>query len=503
MGILDGLRGGFEKLEQKGDAALERERPLEAMRCFADALHKAGPKDPGAADRLRGKLRAARHRFLESKIVGARTLAGDDLLEDAIEALEVARQNLTPEDEDLGRRVDALAAELRDRLAQQAPGVDEAELALAEAASLPPDASGHSARVRAVDEEEGLEAEPLPADDEGREVAFEQFLGALPEEDRDRAAQASREFKLGYVAHQMGDHAGAVAWLQQAHSAAPQDALVLEHLALAQDLSGHTEEARESYREALALEPQRYNARIALASILAGVRSSGGVQPFEAWRQAIVEAARASADPAPGLALLDEGLRRGDARGGAFIVAAAELCLATGRPREAVAYVGRVIGQAGGHEALLHHMRAVALEMGGALDEAQAAYEEAVLLGGHALFFRSEFAEFALRHGRGLAEAERHIFDTCMSCQATQPGPDELDYYGFLLSRLQHARGELKEALKGIDRRLAKGPPAALDGPLRDLRRQVAAEIQAAARRQDEDDSAEPEPGTDDEQAES
>jgi tetratricopeptide (TPR) repeat protein len=493
MGILDGLRGGFEKQEQKGDAALARERPLEAMRCYADALHKTESRDARAdAERLQGKLKAARRAFLEGKLNEARTLAGDELLEDAVEAVEVARQNLTPDDEDWARRIERLDQELHAQLDARAAGGPASELALAESASLPPDATGHSARARADDEEEDGEILELPQDDESGEVAFEQFLGVLPEEDRDRAAQASREFKLGYVAHQMGDHAAAVSWLERARAAAPEDALVLEHLALAQDQVGRTDDARETYRRALALEPHRYNARIALASILAGVRTSGGIQPFAVWRQANAEASQIGADPEPGLALLEEGLRGNDPRAGAFIVAAAELCLATGRPREAMAHVDRVIGQSGGHAAMLWHMRAVGLELDGHVAEAQAAYEQAVLLGGQALFFRSEFAEFALRHRQGLEQAERHIFDTCMSCQATQPGEEELDYYGFLLTRLQHARGKLQEALKGIDRLLAKGPPMGLDGPLRELRRQVSAEIRAAGQRdQGEEDEGE------------
>jgi len=490
MGILDGLRGGIEKLEQKGDDALTRQRPLEAMRCFADALHKVSTKNPPAADRLQGKLKAARRSFLEAKLTEARGLAGDELFAQALETLEVAGQNLTPDDGDLRQRIAQLDQELREQLLEREAGAEAAPLALAQSATLPPDAVGHGTRAPAGDDEADPGSEAFSLDEASGEVAFEQFVGALPEEDRERALHTGREFKLGYVAHQIGDSAAAIAWLERAHAAAPEDGLVLEHLALALDQAGRTEEARESYVKTLALEPERHNARIALASILAGPRTAGGIQPFEVWRQAAAEAAHNGMDPQPALALLEEGLHRDAQHAGAYVMAAAEVCLATGRAEAAVAHVDRIIGQSGAQGALLWHLRAVGLELGGKIEEAQQAYEKAVRQGGHALFFRAEFAEYALRHQRALEEAEHHIFDTCMSCQATQPGAEELDFYGFLLTRLQHARGELQAALKGIDRLLAKAPPRELDQALRGLRRRVLAEIQAGQRLQDQDDAA-------------
>ncbi len=492
MGILDGLRGGYEKLEQRGDEALERARPLDAVRHFEDALRKLGSKEPEAAERLAGKLAAARRRFLEGKIAEAQDLAGDDLLSEAVEALEIASQNSADGDEALRDRIAALERDYRARLAASGALGERGELAAADAAHLPPDAAGQASAVRHV------AGEPLLEETEGvdasSEIAFEQFLGALPEEDRERAQRASPDFKRGYVAHQLGDAQEARAALEQARAAAPDDALVLEHLALVLDEEGRSDEARACYERALELEPQRQAARVALASIVSGVRASGGIQPFAAWQQAIAEAATAGIDPEPGLLLLEEGLRLDPARAGTYLLAAVETCLVARRSAEALARIDRIMALGVAHPAMLHHLRGVALELSGAAEEAQDAYDQAVRLGGHALFFRSEFAEFALRHQRGLVEAEGYIFDTCMSCQVNQPGDEELDYYGLLLTRIQHARGELREALAGIDRLLAKGPPPGLEESLQNLRREVAAGIVAQKRAAEEEDLEEPEP---------
>lgn len=484
MGILDGLRGGFEKLEQRGDAALGQLRPLDAVRFFEDALRKLGSKDPGAAERLVGKLAAARRNFLQDKIAEAQRLAGDELLAEALETLEVADQNLTAGDDALRARIAALEREYRERLAANGAPGEGIELAAADAANLPPDAAGQVSAARSVGGE-------LPPDEpaegnESTEVAFEQFLSAMPEEDRERAQRASLEFKRGYVAHQVGDPQEALTAFERARLQAPADALVLEHLALVLDEEGRTDEARVCYERALAVEPQRHTARVALASIVSGVRASGGAQPFTAWQEAIADAAAAGVDPAPGLALLEEGLRSDAARAGAYLLAEVEIYLVAGRPAEALARIEQIGALGVAHPAMLHHLRAVALELSGALEEAQLAYDQGVRLGGHALFFRSEFAEFALRHRVGLAEAEGYIFDTCMTCQVNQPGEEELDYYGYLLTRIQHARGELRAALAGIDRLLAKGPPPILEKSLRTLRSEVAAGIAAQRRAEDE-----------------
>jgi tetratricopeptide (TPR) repeat protein len=481
MGLFDGLRGGFEKLERRGDGALERGRPLEAVQHFRDALRRAAPKDPRAADRLQGKVTAARLAFLEGKLVEAQELAADDLLAEALEAVQIADQHLAADDTALRARSAALARDIESRMAAREPLAEPADPTGARRADLPADAAGQQAQP-ADDEEPGEAAEPADLELLAAGEGFEQFLGALPEEDRERAAAGGIDFRRGFVALQLGRMAEARAAFERAARAAPEDALVREQLGIALDALGQAREARREYEAALAREPGRPAARVALAGIASGVRPAGGVQPFSLWVKAAAEAQLAGADPSKGLALLEEGRRLDETRSGAYLAAAAELCVAAGRPAQAQPFLERAHAAGGANPAVLKHLEAVGREMSGDPEGAEAAHEEAVRLGGNALFFRAEFAEFALRQRRALKEAQQYIFDTCLGCQATAPSPEDLDYYGFLLTRLQHARGELQEALAGVDRLLAQGPPPALESALRQVRDRITEDIAARGR---------------------
>ncbi len=471
MGLFDGIFGGFEKLEQRGDAALGRERALEALQLFQDAQRKAQSKDPVAAERLKAKVSRARRGFLAEKTQQAERLLEDELLEEALEELQVAAQYLTPEDREARLRIESLEQNTRTRLAAHGPG----DVDLSAGAGLPAGAVGQAGAGAGAQE-------PAPVDDPEIDALFDQFAGALPPQDRDRAREAPAAFKRGFVAHQMGAADEAEAALRSAAQERPDDGLVRETLALVLDMRGKTEEAAAFYRSALEQEPDRTNARVALAGIAAGVQATAGIQSFAHWRQTAQETDAETSRPDEGLALLEEGIERDAEQTEAYLTAAAEICLAAGRATDAARYAQRVLDAGTPNAAMVHHLRAVAAELSGDLDRAESSFEEAVKLGGQALFFRAEYAEFALRHGRALKDAEQYIFDTCMGCQASQPSPEELDYYGFLLTRLQHARGELQEALKGIDRLLKKGPPPMLEGPLRELRRRVVGQMEADAR---------------------
>jgi len=100
---------------------------------------------------------------------------------------------------------------------------------------------------------------------------------------------------------------------------------------------------------------------------------------------------------------------------------------------------------------------------------------------------RALFAEFALRTGRGLKAAGEIIFETCIACQATMPSAAELDYYGFLLTRIQHARGQYASALEGAERLLAKGVTPEVRKVLLEVRRSAKEALARKAAGSDEE----------------
>jgi len=465
MGLFDGLFGGFEKLEKRGDEAFARGDAIEAHRRFRNALVKAGGKDPLATERLQAKAERARQLFVKQKIEEAGRFIEDEVHDAAIESLQIAREYL-------GDAEDARAEEINqlEEKAWSALGGPQTDTAGAPSPAPAPELD-----------------EPVPLEDESDEdLMFHQLLGTLAAADREHAETLGPAFRQGFVAHQQGAREEALAALKQAAEDHPNDALVLERLAQVEDELGQIGQAKNRYFAVLEHAPSRLNSRLALAAILAGTESSPGTHAFTDWWLASQSYNRRKTpegqdeeerDLAEALALLEQGAKLDVANEGAYLIAAADICLSRARPQDAARHLDRAVELSRSPRPELWRMRGAALEMSGQTEEAEAAYEQAAELGGHAMLFRAEFAQFALRHRRALERAGDMIFETCLGCQAGGTHPDDLDYYGFLLTQIQFARGQHKDALEGIDRLLKKGPPPELEPQLVRLRREVVKEM--------------------------
>jgi tetratricopeptide (TPR) repeat protein len=438
--------GGFEKTEAKADAALVKGEALQAYRLFGDALRQAGSKAADAPERLREKQTRARLAFVRLKLDEALGFVQDEVAEAALESLAIAREYVVEGDQvlrdeiaALSGRASALGGRVAPATAEPAPEPDPEPVDEETAPEMP------------SPEDEFLDLDDAEGDPE---ILFEQLAGILSPADLDHAETLGRAFKIGFVATQRGDAAGAASALEEAAREHPDDALVLEYLALACDHADRPLEAAEHYRRALALDPARWNARIALASVMAGASTAGGQ----------IEAA---------IELLDEGGRVDPDRGSTYLLAVAETLLTARRPLEAIARIEQAMQSGAAEAAQAWQFYGGALEEVGRLDDAEEALMRAVRLGGQSMQPRAQFAEFALRTGRALEDAGEMIFDICINCQATMPSIDELDYYGFLLTRIQYARGQYRQAIEGADRLLAKGPAPAVRQVLLEVRRQA------------------------------
>lgn len=479
MGFLGNLFGNPQKIEHQGDARLEAGQPYEALQRFQQALRKVGPKDPAAAERLGAKIKRAQASFRTLKIEEAARYLEDDLLEEAADVLGVLREHAEEWPAAEMTQVEALEQRL-ERRREELDGTST--IATPDAADADPGRMG----VRSYEE---------PIDPAAAEIdtAFEQMLGALPEDDQPHAESLGAAFRQGFVALQTGRPREAIEAFRAATEEHPEDGLVLESLAVAHDQVEEDQAAQDLYHQALAADPMRRNARIALAAIRSGVQATEGLQAYGRLRHAIEAFAQRGegGDYEGAIDLLNQGIERDPAFRVNYLIAAVEISLIHGRAQEALGFAERAhesaqsaggAGGAGGAAPSLWHLLGMAAERAGDLDRAEDAFDKATRLGGQAMFFRAEYAEFALRHRRSLEEAEKIIFETCIGCQAGQVSPEELDYYGILLSRIQYARGEYKPALEGVERLLRKGPPPVLLPALEQLRGQIREAMKADAR---------------------
>lgn len=487
MGLLDGLRGDPQKIEIRGDQALSGGEALRALQLYRDAERKFAKRGPEALERLRRKAAAARAAFIRAKLDEARQFLADEVGDAASEALEIAREHLTSDDTAVQREFDQVVSELEGFLVQRSP--DRADLLeghFEEAGGVSQSAETHSAAAGPGDlPDADAERSAAGWDETGGDhtLLFEQLATGLPADDRERGLELGRDFQEGFIAEQRGDTAAALAAFERAAEQHPDEPLVREHLALTLDQAGRTAEAADQYRQALAHKPQRRDARLALAGIIAGVDAAGGAHPAVLWlgqgreRPNTPESASA-ADEA--LELLAEGVRADEERAVHYWMAAADICLARGRATEAQSFAARALEAGSAGDPTVWQIYAVSLEMNGSLDEAEEAFHRAVRLGGASMFYRAEFAEFALRHSRALAEAEELILQTCLGCQASAPSSDQLDIYGILLTRIQFARGEFKSAIEGLDRVIAQGPARPLMQQLLRLRERILKQMRAS-----------------------
>jgi tetratricopeptide (TPR) repeat protein len=469
-----GLFGGSpEKIEAKGDAALAHGEAMQAYQHFRDALRRLGGKDAAALERLRAKIARAHAAFVESKLAEAEGYLADHIVDPALETLAILGDHLAEGGEALADRVRALEARAQAMRELDAPTTPAAPR---EADEVPLALGGVL-----QEEDESLELESIPADADPREL-FEQFSGALAPEDLERAEGLGEKFRLGFVAQQLGKLPSAYIELMQAAVEHPTEPLVLEHLAVVLDQLGLAPAAEEHYRRALEIDPKRMNARLALAAMLGHL---GPIDPDHPEQPPAPPR-----DSAGAIALLEEGLRLDPSRALNYLMSLVEVALAAREFPRAVEWAKQ--GLAAGGEPLpdAWMLYGFALEAAGDLDEAQAAFVKAVRLGGAAMQPRARLAEFALRTGQGLEKAQEIIFETCMSCQAAAPDPGTLAYYGFLLSRIQFARGRYKDALDGAQRLLKQGPPEAMGKQMQALIRDARAAIETAKRRREEPEPA-------------
>ncbi|MBM3316696.1 MAG: tetratricopeptide repeat protein [Candidatus Eisenbacteria bacterium] len=492
MGLFGKRSNPIEKIEARGDAALARGEPLEARRQFRDALRRLDPQDPAVA-RLRERADSAQSAFREQKLAEARTYLEDGAAEAALEALAILREDIDGQADRLVERIgplEARAREILDGPSRAVPGVETIEAMASPAGGAP------------LEEDEGPATETIDAAADAQEL-FEQFSGALPPEDRERAATLGPSFRLGFVRAQLGDPSEALAAFEQAAREHPGEPLVLEHLAVVMDQLGRGADAERLYRRALEGDPKRTNARLALASILDGgmaseqERSAG--DPDSGDGEAPRSGQTASGpDCDAALKLLSEGAALDPEHAVVHFLAGADIALRAGRPAEGLAWAER--GLRAGGEAMPDAWMtyATALEAAGSVDEAEKAHLSAVRLGGHAILPRARFAEFALRTGQALPRAQEVIFETCLTCQASAPAPETLAYYGFLLTRIQFARGMHKDAYEGARRLLDQDPPREMAAELRRLTQAAreAMEEQSQSRRKEEGGGALPGAGS-------
>lgn len=476
MGLFGKGSQSIEKIEAKADAALAHGEPLEAYRQYREAARKLSVGDAAAA-RLREKAAAAHAAFREQRLREVEAYLADAIPSAALETLEILRDHLEAGGEAFAGRLRALETRAREMMENPATvKVDPERL----------DATPHLEGAAVAEppeerEEPGLEAIDTSIDPH---ELFEQFSGALPPEDVERARALGSSFQQAFVRSQLGDARSALALLEQASREHPEDALVLEHLAVALDQLGRGAEAEPLFRRSLELDPQRMNARIALASILGSPPSPAASGRVAGAGDSAVAAFSLTPQGLPrdldgALSLLEEGVARDAERAPFYCTAAVDVALKAGRSETALVWARR------GMEAGAAQMPdgwitlATALEATGALDEAERAHEAAVRMAGHAILPRARFAEFALRTGHALPKAQEIIFETCMTCQAAAPSPETLAYYGMLLTRIQFARGLYKEARDGARRLLAQDPPREL---AEEMKRLVQAATEALAR---------------------
>ncbi len=487
MGILDALRPNPEKIERKAERAFSEGDAYEAYRLFREAVRAARRRAPDDVERLESRAREARLAFLEGKIEEAQEYEAEGALEAALEALEVAAEHLEGVEGDLPGRIQESLRRLRTELGKggKASTVSQPE----------PAAGGHEigeiAALGGLSLDLPMAAPSGPSVSSDTDELFLQYSAALALQDQERLEDFGEAFRKGFVALQQGNLRSAKRYLLEAEKEAPEDPAVLEHLGAVLDGLGERSEARKRYEKALKMDPGRGSVRLGLASLVSGGVPIAGSNTFEQRFLAAKGTQKALRNPSQrnlvesayrsAIGVLEEGIERDPNLAKQYLMAAAEIALFLARPKAAAAFVHRVVESSGGNDPAVHHTMACALEMAGEVDAAEAAYRAAAKLGGHAIFYRSEFAEFTLRHSRALQEAADLIFETCLGCQATQPTAQELDLYGFLLSRIQFAQGKYKDALEGVERLMAKNPGPALMTRLASLRDAILQKMRSGA----------------------
>jgi len=244
VGFLNNLfGGGAQKHEDKGDELRLDLMYQEAAHYYQKALDALKEEDPATQGRLETKLREVRRK------------AAAGLIEEAVELIQ---------EEELGLALERL---------------DRAE-AFADDTAAQDDIHRHMAEIH------DLRGESLPAveTDVPEEVAgtdedlFELALSGLAPEDREHARNLGEPFRNGYEACQREAWDDSLEHFEKILAADPDDALILELSAVAEEHRGNLEPARDLYRRARAADADRPGTVQGLVAVLRALDDKDGAK---------------------------------------------------------------------------------------------------------------------------------------------------------------------------------------------------------------------------------
>jgi tetratricopeptide (TPR) repeat protein len=231
----DGVVGLFkknpEKIEAKGDLCRDREEWVKAFTYYRDALGACREGQEEVRSRLADKVRKSKRVAFEKTAELANRLIREGERELAEGQLLTLRE--LAEDE-------AARAEIQRAL-------DDIESGRAFVRSKVP------------------EVEEDPEEHDESDVLFEQAVGILPEEDRERALGMNEAFRKGLLGYASGDYEEAAEKLEWAQNSYPDDAMILELRSHALLQLGRSAEAGKILRKLVEARPHRPDAWIALA----------------------------------------------------------------------------------------------------------------------------------------------------------------------------------------------------------------------------------------------
>jgi len=406
---------------------MAREDFAGAALAYRSARRKCEGKDPEAFSRIREKEREADDRVVRELADLVRQHLEDGEPEVAREQLEVAR-NFAREHPD---RYDDLLAELE---------------------------RGIEARVKADHHESEKEydreiQEALREEEVTEEIIeFEQALGSLGEADAEEAKTYGPHFRAGFLALVQGEIETAVGELELATHERPESALVYEQWGKALDLAGRSAEARRAYGKALQRDPRRREARVAMANTLDQLENKD----------------------AEAIHVLTEGIEHTPDAEPQLRISIGAIHLNRGRPDQALAEFMRTLELMPDGIPDLWHLKGMAHEMLGDLDQAESAFEAAYASDSRTPARRIHYVEFCLRHKRSLAKAENTLVSVCQSC-GFPSDPRTMATFSYYLALLSAERGKREEALSTVARALSQGVPPDLKERFANLKKDLEA----------------------------
>ncbi|HSH69831.1 MAG TPA: tetratricopeptide repeat protein [Deferrisomatales bacterium] len=234
--------GWFGKGKQGGTKALEKAHKLATQARWAEALsfYEEAAADPTFAAEAGGGARACREQLVTWNLEEAEAFGSAGETQRCQEHLELALQ-LASGEEDLAEQARAALA----RLEAIAPAV--AEPAAEPRRMFEPSCGGAASCDRCDD--------PAAAEESPGEELFEFYLDSLPEAERLLLEHLDVGFQRGFVALQQGELQTAQPLLEEAAAKEPDLPGPVYALGLLAAVAGDAAAALESFRRALALDP--------------------------------------------------------------------------------------------------------------------------------------------------------------------------------------------------------------------------------------------------------